>query len=495
VAKRKKVSQNTQSPLEVSLLRIKSLLSDQEFGSLLDELKQPLKSAIRLNQLKVKPEIIDQWKKAYGWQLEQVPFCKTGFQVNKAETLPSQTLEHRMGMFYIQDAASMLPVELFSFEDDPHPLILDLAASPGGKTTHLIGNSNDQGFVLANDSSRERIQALRIVMQNWGGVNCAISCFPGEKFGQWFPETFDQVLLDAPCSMEGLRSTEAHPLRPISDRERLSLARRQEALLESALQAVRVGGQFVYSTCTLAPEEDESVIDHLLRKYTEQIRIDPNPLPTQIPPALTQYNSTQYLPEVAQAIRLWPYQFHTAGFFAARFTKVDSINHQVSILPERSLEDAGWNALESEDENAIISEFMNVYGCDLRALLERYDLTLWQRGATLYLFPGRYLQNFNGLPVQSLGMVLAEKKENGNLPSHEFCSRFFREFHNNIFQISESDAARWLMGSDLPQGLIRAEIGKYILLANEMNRFIGLGKVNRDRIKNLLPRRLIRNNL
>src|SRR5690606_15378550 len=103
-----------------------------------------------------------------------------------------------------------------------------------------------------------RLQALRVVLLTWGAANTAITNFPGEKLGVWFPETFDRVLLDAPCSMEGLRVSASHPSRPITPGERERLAARQSALLESAVSSARVGAEIVYSTCTLAPEEDEA---------------------------------------------------------------------------------------------------------------------------------------------------------------------------------------------------------------------------------------------
>ena len=107
----------------------------------------------------------------------------------------------------------MLPVELFDFKNDRRPLVLDMAASPGGKTTHIISRTCDQGLVIANDSSRSRLTALRLVLQNWGAINKAISGLPGERFGELFPNIFDHVLLDAPCSMESLRSLDSHPMR------------------------------------------------------------------------------------------------------------------------------------------------------------------------------------------------------------------------------------------------------------------------------------------
>jgi 16S rRNA (cytosine1407-C5)-methyltransferase len=127
----------------------------------------------------------------------------------------------------------MLPV------DNDQPLILDLAASPGGKTTHITSRTGDRGLVIANDASLSRLPALRSVLQNWGAINIATTSFPGEQFGDWFPECFDKVLLDAPCSMENLRSTASHPMRAISPRERQGLAQRQARLLSSAFTSRR----------------------------------------------------------------------------------------------------------------------------------------------------------------------------------------------------------------------------------------------------------------
>ena len=154
----------------------------------------------------------------------------------------------------------MLPPELFDYDSVEPELVLDLAASPGGKTTHLVDKLGDRGLVIANDASRSRIQALRLALERWGAINIAVTCQPGELFGAWYPGVFDKVLIDAPCSMEGLRTAESHPMRPVTGRERESLSSRQVRLLTGALKAVRVGGQVVYSTCTLAPEEDEAVL-------------------------------------------------------------------------------------------------------------------------------------------------------------------------------------------------------------------------------------------
>jgi hypothetical protein len=147
---------------------------------LVAELERPLYTAIRINPLKVDPQpALSGWIERYGWTVQPVPYCQHGYWITAARVSPSQTIEHRLGYYYIQDAASMLPVELFDFSGPDAPLMLDMAASPGGKTTHMIARSGDRGLVIANDSSPSRINALRLVLEQWGAVSPAVTRFPG----------------------------------------------------------------------------------------------------------------------------------------------------------------------------------------------------------------------------------------------------------------------------------------------------------------------------
>ena len=257
-----------------SLTRYKAYLSADDFAKLQSVTSQAAPLSVRINLLKnPKPlESLNDWRSRYGWQTKPVPFWNAACQILRSETLASQTVEHRFGYYYIQDAASILPVALF----DPiqaDQLILDMAASPGGKTTQLMDRSLDKAFILANDSSFSRLNALRVVSQTWGLANYAICNYPGEKIGDWYPNTFDRVLLDAPCSMESLRVSESHPFRVISSSERERLAARQLTLLISAIKACKIGSEVVYSTCTMAPEEDESVINNFINLFPNCIEI------------------------------------------------------------------------------------------------------------------------------------------------------------------------------------------------------------------------------
>jgi len=152
---------------EDSLQRYRALLGEGEFTRLLAALAVPLPQALRANPLKVNPAAaIRAWQARYGWQTQPVPFCYAGWQVLEAQTTPSATIEFRLGQYYIQDAASMLPAELFDFAGLDAPLILDMAAAPGGKTTHLISRAGDRGLTLANDSAPGDLPPLRGVLRD-----------------------------------------------------------------------------------------------------------------------------------------------------------------------------------------------------------------------------------------------------------------------------------------------------------------------------------------
>ena len=310
------------TPFNDSLLRFSSVLSKEELEQIIRLQREPIPTGLRINPLKTEPpQAINLLASRYGWDFEKLPFCENGWIIHDSGSAPGLTIEHRLGQYYLQDPASMIPVSLFDIEHN-HPLILDMAASPGGKTTHLIDRTMDQGFILANDASKSRINALRAVLSSWGAINVAVTNFPGELFGSWYPETFDLILLDAPCSMENLRPSASHPARVTTEDERLRLQTRQIQLFISALQALKIGGQLVYATCSLAPEEDEAVIDYVLHAFPETFSIEDITDKFDFPvPGLTHFESQQFSPVLTKTLRLWPHKTDMSGFFCALIKK------------------------------------------------------------------------------------------------------------------------------------------------------------------------------
>lgn len=472
-----------------SLDRFRSLLSPAEFEQLRQAVQRPLPHAIRINTLKIAiDDACRDWPQWYGWQMRPVVFCDAGWQVS-GEPI-AQTLEHKMGFLYIQDAASMLPVELFDFEQDG-PLVLDLSAAPGGKATHLVCKMDGRGLLIANDFTGHRIPPLCDKLQDWGTMNAVITNYPGERFGEWFPETFDKVLLDAPCTGDSLRWAERRKPGSVSPRIRQAFHEQQLALLVSAFRAVKPGGEVVYATCSLAPEEDEAVLDAFLSLHP-QATIEPvDDVLSKPAPALESYGERMFHPDVGHAVRLWPHIYDTAGFFAALIRKQDSVAVQPSDPPARPLASVGFDPMSQEGVMWLCDRLLQSYGFDLGVVIERQSLTLWMYEASAYAIPQRFVAQFADLPCVATGMRLGERVGEDFVPSHELVARFGAWFTDCRLRLSEQQREVWLAGREMRGMATGHPAGTIVLLEDERGRFLGLGKVLPNRIRNLLPRRLI----
>jgi 16S rRNA (cytosine1407-C5)-methyltransferase len=481
--------------VQTLLATLEPLLSPQEYQALLAELDQPLPAALRLNPLKLSQSpdtFIEQLSQHYDWVLSPLSYCETGWRVESGSQPPGQTWEHRLGRYYVQDASSMLPVELFDLSHTEQPLILDMAASPGGKTTHLISKTNDKGLVIANDASHDRITALRVVLQNWGSINHAITQFQGERFGQWFPNTFDAVLLDAPCSMQNLRSTEARPMRDISAKEEHNLAKRQQKLLESALFSLKPGGQLVYATCTLTPQEDEFVLDWLLSHYPRSVHIDD--LSTRMgiqAPALSEAYGSPFHPTVQNAFRLWPHRLHSSGFFCASLTKLDGIHGKVRPAPTFDIQQTDFEPLSTEDSEHLLNLMIDQWQLDFAQKYMSEDRSLWRKGKQIFLFPDRFFTDLNALPLRSLGMLLGDFVNSQFTPDFFFMCRLFYENELPSTIIEEDLAELWMSGQSIPCHPIDDDNSPIVIMKSKRGEFLGAARPGNGQFKNNLPRRVI----
>ena len=487
---------STLSPsVETALERFRALLKPAEFKRLVEVLSQDLPPAIRINLLKQDPSaFIRQLQERYGWHFKPVPFCPSGFELSGQPENLGKTIEHALGEYYIQESASMLPVEMFDLPAEPAPLILDMAASPGGKTTHLVDRTHDHALVIANDASSGRIAALRVVLAKWGATNQAITCLHGDYFGAHLPERFDAVLLDAPCSMQNLYDSPSHPLREVSAGEQQSLSNRQFLLLRSALQTVKVGGQVVYSTCTLSPQEDEQVVQRVLDEFDVAVQLDD--LSPRLPhpaPALLGDGTNTFSPAMKNAVRLWPHSFGTTGFFTARFSKLDVLpdnRDEYAVSTNQRLDCK--NCLSEKEINLICAWMKDFYDFDLQASLEAQHLTIMDSGNALLLVPLRLLQDFSDLPLTSFGLNAFKRIPNGYQISHELAARFGQRFQSGIVVLDQQQSRTYLAHQDIFHTQSNSSTsGETILLKNEYGQVLGRAKALKDRLKNLLPPRLL----
>ena len=478
-----------QDAFDAAWEKYRPLVPVDELDALEESLHKPLLQAFRLNPLKTDRNALEEMSQRYRWNLEPIAFCPEGFRVRSAGTPPSMTVEHRMGHYYIQDSASMMPVMLYDTDRlKDAPLILDLAASPGGKTTHLIGRSLDRGLVLANDSSASRIPALKTVLKNWGSVNHAITQFPGESYGDWFPNTFDLILLDAPCSMQSLVSLDSHPMRPITEREEKALAQRQTVLLQSALKALRPGGQIVYSTCTLSPDEDEAVVNAVLKSFPGKVHVcdaaERIPWPA---PGITSAYGQQFDPAVKGAVRLWPHRYETAGFFACLLQKTDYFKNgreHSETRPYRPWEKSSFSVAKASEISNLAIWLKDSFGLTMDDLCHETGTTVLKRGEEFWMLPERFLETFPTLPCKSIGMRIAGQSSGGLIPDNDWVSRFFGRTAGNRISVEPDMKREWLNGADIRPDLAGFSKGSIVMVLDENGIFSGCGRVSADRIRN-----------
>jgi 16S rRNA (cytosine1407-C5)-methyltransferase len=483
------MSKSNSHPIVTSLERFSEILSEDEIRQIIAIQDAPLPTGIRVNPLKGSPrKTMLNLADRYNWQVKPIDFCHNAWMIESAEFPPGKTIEHRMGMYYLQDAASMVPVSLFEFAE-PRPLILDMAASPGGKTTHLIDRSADQGLIVANDASHARVPALRSVLAAWGGLNQVVTHFSGEFFGSWFPETFDMVLLDAPCSMENLRPTPNHPLRETSPTERLRLQDRQVGLLISGLSALKTGGQMVYATCSLAPEEDEAVIDRALKMHPGTFIVEDSSERVSFnTPGLTAFAGQSFHPALKHSLRLWPHLTGMSGFFCARLKKLHPIVTPSDSPPSRDFSRTGLEPVSEGVHQRISAQIYSNYGFDLSEILQSYRIRLFARHENIFLIPESYLANFSNLPYEYIGMPLGQWAQDELQPAHDFISRFGHLFTRGKIRIEGEQVDMWISGRDIryPNTNL-APKGQYLLVVDDSGRNLGMGKLLSKRLRNMLP--------
>ena len=279
-----------------------------------------LRRSIRVNTLKI--SIKDLKKRLESnWNLEQVPWCKEGFWIEhskKERRDIGNLIEHSLGYFYTQEAASMLPPIVL--EPKPHDIVLDMAASPGSKTTQIAQYMENKGILIANDYTYERMKPLSINLQRCGVTNAVITLMEG----QWFKKSgieFDKALVDAPCSGTGTirKSLKTIGIWNPDMIRRLSITQKQ--LVETGFNLLKENGILVYSTCSLEPEENEEVVDFLINKY-ENAKLEEIKLNLKRSPAILEFEDKKYNEEIKKCLRIWPQDNDTEGFFVAKLRRI-----------------------------------------------------------------------------------------------------------------------------------------------------------------------------
>lgn len=435
--------------------------------------QRPLRRSIRVNTLKISVADFLALVSPYRWQLTPVPWCAEGFWIERddEDALPlGSTAEHLSGLFYIQEASSMLPVAAL-FADENQPLrVMDVAAAPGSKTTQIAARMGNQGAILANEFSASRVKVLHANISRCGISNVALTHFDGRVFGAAVPESFDAILLDAPCSGEGVVRKDPDALKNWSVASNLEIAATQRELIDSAFHALRPGGTLIYSTCTLNRDENESVCLWLKEQYPQAVEFLPlNALFEGAKAALTPEGFLHVFPQI----------FDCEGFFVARLRKTAAID--ALPAPKFKVGNFPFAPLKGR-ETAQITEAAQKVG-----LHWDENLRLWQRDKEIWLFPVEIEPLIGKVRFSRIGMRLAEVHNKGYRWQHEAVIALAGS--DNTFALTHKEAEEWYRGRDVyPEQTPPADE----MIVTYQGFPLGLAKKVGSRLKNSYPRELVR---
>ncbi|HDR2463862.1 16S rRNA (cytosine(1407)-C(5))-methyltransferase RsmF [Enterobacter ludwigii] len=435
--------------------------------------QRPLRRSIRVNTLKISVADFLTLVSPYNWQLTPVPWCAEGFWIERDDeaSLPlGSTAEHLSGLFYIQEASSMLPVAALFADDNAPERVMDVAAAPGSKTTQIAARLGNRGAILANEFSASRVKVLHANISRCGIHNVALTHFDGRVFGAALPEAFDAILLDAPCSGEGVVRKDPDALKNWSVESNLEIAATQRELIDSAFHALRPGGTLVYSTCTLNRDENEHVCLWLKAQYPDAVEFLPlNGLFASANEAVTPEGFLHVFPQI----------YDCEGFFVARLRKTQAV--EPLPAPTFKVGNFPFAPMKRREAEQVTTAAAKV------GLAWDETCHLWIRDKEIWLFPANIEPLIGKVRFSRIGIRLAEVHNKGYRWQHEAVIALADS--ENTFALTHQEAEEWYRGRDVyPDNTPSHDE----VVVTYQGYPLGLAKKVGSRLKNSYPRELVR---
>ncbi len=477
-------------PLETSMgevpedfiRRYREILTEDSLEKLLQYLFLPLRKSIRTNTLKISPEKLRGILESKGYTINEIPWAKEGFWI-EGEGIGKE-IEHMMGFYYIQDASSMVPPKVLS--PQRKDVVLDMASAPGGKATHISALMRGEGILVANEPLLYREKVLVGNIERIGVRNSAISLLRGNSFGWRFPNFFDRVLLDAPCSAEGSTRKDKEYFKKLWNLSYIKRAQNvQKALIASAIHALKPGGLLLYSTCTMSPEENEEILDYALRIFSSKIEFLEIGLPgLKKMGGIRKFEGKDYPGEVCKIARIWPFLNDSESFTLFLLKKKDETftsSTRKGKVPE------GRNIGKEIDRGlrARLVEFFRPYGETEFFKEERFVIS----GKHIWYQPKKFLPLFKRAVFNRAGVKVAKLHSTQDLrPTHAFLLAFAEIFTELKRELNEEEALKYAVGENLPDS---DKYTRELIPLFFRGHPIGWGKKNEEMLLNRLPTPLV----
>lgn len=406
------------------------------------------------------------------FSLTPVPFAENGYYYEETDK-PGKHPYHEAGVYYIQEASAMAPAVYLCAE--PGEKILDLCAAPGGKSTQIAAAMKGQGILICNEIHPARAKILSENIERMGITNAIVVNHPPDVLAEYFPGYFDRILVDAPCSGEGMFRKNPQACIEWSSENVHMCAKRQDEILDHAAGMLREGGRLVYSTCTFAPEENEGSISRFLKRHPEFFII----------PVTKCEGMESGHPEwvkdpadgIENTIRLWPHKLKGEGHFVAVLQK------QGNGFPGERAGRYGFQAGISKNDCKEYLEFKKEY------LKKELDGCLVRFGEQLYLLPEN-APSLHKLKVLRPGLHLGTLKKNRFEPAHALALSLRNSEVSQWEEISLQDktAEMYLSGQTFET---KSGNGFHLITVDGYS--LGWGKASNGIMKNHYPKGLRKN--
>lgn len=417
---------------EAFLLKMQELLGE-EFGQYLESFKEEWKPGLRVNTLKLSP---GELAELVPWNLEPVPWADNGFYYDgtlDGEVLrPSKHPAYYAGLYYLQEPSAMTPAAMLPVV--PGDRVLDLCAAPGGKSTELASKLKGRGMLVSNDISYSRARALLKNLELAGAANICVTSEAPEKLAGVWPEFFDKILVDAPCSGEGMFRRDEDMVKDWNEKGPEYYVPIQRQILSQAAAMLRPGGYMLYSTCTFSVEEDEENVAYVLEEFPQMqlccLDLD------KVPGACGGFG-------LSGCMRLFPHRLKGEGHFLALMRKKGGDDGGKEILPPM---DSGTarkrvRAVEKEKE---LDAFLRQSGAewDYGRIVIHQDNAYYLPEGLAWNLPLRFLRT---------GLFLGELKKGRFEPSQALAmSMKAGQFPNTVsFPGGDSRVLRYLKGETI----------------------------------------------
>ena len=443
-------------------VEMEALLGAEEYKEYLKCFDEPRHYGLRVNTAKIS---VEDFLKIAPWPLEQVPWIRNGFYYDGDVVQPAKHPYYFAGLYYLQEPSAMTPADRLPVE--PGDRVLDVCAAPGGKATELGAKLNGTGVLAANDLSSSRAKGLLKNLELFGIGNVLVLSEEPGKLVPYFREYFDKILIDAPCSGEGMFRKDRKMVRAWEEHGPEYFSKIQRSIVTQAAQMLRPGGMMLYSTCTFSPKENEQTIEYLLQEYPEFEICEMEGyegFSEGIPAAAEEQDEA-----LRRTVRIFPHRMKGEGHFLALLRKGGE-----NGVTRGTSSGARGKKLPPE-----LEEFLG--DVDRRMDPAQIDV----RGGKVYYMP-EDLPDLKGIRFLRTGLLLGELKKNRFEPSQAFAMNLKKEEYRRTLDLQAQDprVIRYLKGETLDVDDLTSpkEKGWYLVCVDGYP--LGFGKLVNQTLKN-----------